>query len=129
MPHVCALAGIDDSALTELEAVLRASGQRRKAVTCELDVRALDRIRPNVLIGDLDHVDADPLELLRQIRFVLPACMIAIYSDQTRKTWSLACHTAGANAMLAKTSTEAELTNGLTEALASGCYTDPRFDT
>jgi DNA-binding NarL/FixJ family response regulator len=34
---------------------------------------------------------------------------------------------AGANGLLSKSSSEAELTNGIRDVLARGCYTDPRF--
>jgi hypothetical protein len=39
----------------------------------------------------------------------------------------MACHLAGANCLLAKKSTKAVLAAGLSEAMTSGCFTDPRF--
>jgi DNA-binding NarL/FixJ family response regulator len=72
-------------------------------------------------------VAVDKLELLRQIRFVLPSCVIVVYSGDSHRAWGLACHIAGANALLSKDSSKAELVEGLGDALASGCYTDPRF--
>ncbi len=128
MSRICALAGIDRAKLPLFTAIFKAMGETRPAVTSPLDVRALGRLHPDVLIGDLDHLDVDAMELLRQIRFVLPGCMIAIYGDDTHKAWGRACHMAGANGVLSKRSTQTELTNGITNALATGCFTDPRVN-
>jgi len=65
--------------------------------------------------------------LLRRIRFVLPECVIAVYTGVMDRTWTRACHLAGANCLLSKDSSERDLAAGLRGALASGCYTDPRF--
>ena len=70
---------------------------------------------------------SDQLELLRRIRFVLPDCVIAVYTGVMNRAWSLACHLAGANCMLSKQSEQRDLSTGLRRALLSGCYTDPRF--
>jgi len=127
MARICCLAGIDRAAARKLGAVLKAVGETQPAVPSALAVRELGAIRPDLLIADIDGLAVDALELLRQIRFVLPSCVIVIYSGDSHRTWGLACHTAGANAMLSKDSSKAELVEGLGDALASGCYTDPRF--
>jgi DNA-binding NarL/FixJ family response regulator len=128
MARICALAGIDDTGVPLLTAVLTAAGEQRRPIPTALDVRELGHLHPDVMIGDIDHVDVDPMELVRQLRFVLPSCTIAIYSDHTQRSWGLACHLAGANCLLSKQSTRAELSAGLADALATGCFTDPRFD-
>jgi DNA-binding NarL/FixJ family response regulator len=64
---------------------------------------------------------------LRQIRFVLPECVIAVYTGIMTRAWSLGCHLAGANCLLAKKSLKSELSAGLRDALEDGCFTDPRF--
>jgi DNA-binding NarL/FixJ family response regulator len=127
MPRICALAGIDGNALPILAAALKGAGEKRKPVETTLDVRALSRVGPALLIGDLDGKEGDPFELLRQIRFVLPACLIAVYTSDLHRSWGAACHLAGANCLLSKSSTTAELAAGLEDAIASGCYTDPGF--
>ncbi len=92
-----------------------------------LDVGKLGALRPTVLICDVDAVNVDSLELLRQLRFVLPECLIVLYTANVRRGWSVACHLAGVNAMLLKDSSEALLADGLRNVLRTGCYTDPRF--
>jgi DNA-binding NarL/FixJ family response regulator len=92
-----------------------------------LDVTELGRLAPTLLICDVDHTKVDALELLRQIRFVLPDCLIAVYTDVMKSTWGVSCHLAGVNCMLSKDSDERGLAHGVRNALHSGCYTDPRF--
>lgn len=124
---MCCLARIDRAALPMMNAVLEGAGESGGTIVAELDVRELGRMQPHLLIGDFDGLATDALELLRQIRFVLPSCVIAVYSDDAHRTWGMACHLAGANCLLSKASSEAELSSGVRDALASGCYTDPRF--
>ncbi len=92
-----------------------------------LDVTKLGALRPNILVCDVDAVEVDPLELLRQLRFVLPECLIVLYTALVHRGWSTECHLAGVNAMLMKNSSEALLAEGVRNVLRTGCYTDPRF--
>jgi DNA-binding NarL/FixJ family response regulator len=107
--------------------VLRAAGAPALATVGRLDVTALGAVAPDVLVCDVDRMNVDPLEFLRRLRFVLPDCLLAVYTGTVKGSWSLACHLAGANCLLSKDAPEAELSEGLRDALASGCYTDPRF--
>ena len=65
--------------------------------------------------------------MLRQLRFVLPGCLIAVYTGRLQNSWALSCHLAGASAVILKDSKIDRLTSGLRVMLNSGCYTDPRF--
>jgi DNA-binding NarL/FixJ family response regulator len=121
------LAGIDAAAVPMFSAVLKAAGEPALAVLAGLEVPELARLLPDLLVCDLDEAPLDPLELLRQIRFVLPDCLIAVYTGLVEREWGRACHLAGANCLLAKGSSEQNLSDGLRDALSSGCYTDPRF--
>jgi DNA-binding NarL/FixJ family response regulator len=127
MARICCLAGIDKTLVPMFSAVFKAAGESPLATLARLDVPELGRLVPNVLVCDLDASEKDSLELLRQIRFVLPECIIAVYTGITERTWGLACHLAGANCLLSKESSERQLSKGLRGALRSGCYTDPRF--
>ena len=127
MVRTSCLAGIDDRTVPTLSAVLKTVGEAPLATLARLDVSELGRLAPDLLICDLDGIDVDPLEVLRQIRFVLPDAIIAVYTGVLETTWSRACHLAGANCLLLKASDEALLAKGLMAALKSGCYTDPRF--
>src|SRR5271154_4333468 len=127
MARICCLAGIDGVNVPMFSAVFKAAGAPALATLARLDVPELGRLLPDLLVCDVDYVDVDPLELLRRIRFVLPDCMIAVYTGIMQRTWGLSCHLAGANCLLSKESGEADLATGVRDALESGCYTDPRF--
>ncbi len=127
MGSLCCLAGVDPAAVPMFSAVFRAVGLRMARTPSRLDVVELHAAAPDLLVCDVDDLDIDPLELLRQIRFVLPGCTIAVFTSNMDRSWGAACHRAGANCLLAKTSGERRLAAGLRGALLSGCYTDPRF--
>lgn len=82
---------------------------------------------PNTLIADVDRLLVDPLQVVRQLRFVLPACILVIYTRTTEQAWARDSHLAGATCVLSKDSNESQLANGLRNAIRSGCWTDPRF--
>src|ERR1700678_3963828 len=126
MARTCCLAGMD-GAVPIFRAFFKAAGEPALALVARLNVAELGRLVPDVLVCDLDDLDVDPLELLRQIRFVLPDCLIAVYTGVMKRRWGRACHLAGANCLLAKNSDEEHLADGLRGAMLSGCYTDPRF--
>jgi DNA-binding NarL/FixJ family response regulator len=122
------LAGIDDANISLIRHVLRAAGALASPkVARPFSVSELRGIAPDLLLCDVDASEVDKLELLRRIRFALPDCMIVVYTGVTKRTWAVACHLAGANGMLSKESSQAELTTGLRDALQTGCFTDPRF--
>jgi DNA-binding NarL/FixJ family response regulator len=127
MAHVCCLAGIDPAVVPTFAAVFRAAAAGTQATITRLNVAELRRAAPDLLVCDLDSVDVDALEMLRQMRFVLPDCTIAVFTGIMKRSWGAACHLAGANCLLAKESSERRLTAGVRAAIRSGCYTDPRF--
>jgi DNA-binding NarL/FixJ family response regulator len=127
MAYVCCLAGIHRSAVPLLSAVLRAAGLSPLATIARLDVTELGKLAPDLLVCDVDELDVDRLEFLRRIRFVLPGCLIAVYTGVMKRPWGLQCHLAGANCLLSKGSDEAALSLGVRDTLLSGCYTDPGF--
>jgi len=110
-----------------LTAVLKRAGVPLATNLARLNVVELGELKPGLLVCDVDGLEVDSLELLRQLRFVLPGCIIVVYTAMMKRTWSVECHLAGANGLLAKDSTEAELVAGLRLAVRNGCFTDPRF--
>jgi DNA-binding NarL/FixJ family response regulator len=127
MNRVCCLAAIDLQGIELLGAALRGAGESALAVVTRLDVVELAKLGPGILIADLDRLDVDPLEMVRRLRFVLPDCIIAVYTEVMETSWIRGCHLAGANCLLCKGSDEAELISSLKHAIRSGCWTDPRF--
>jgi DNA-binding NarL/FixJ family response regulator len=127
MARISCLAGIDGSSVRTFCAIIAASRWPDVATVSALNVSELGFLDPTLLICDVDDVFGDPIEMLRQIRFVLPTCVIAVYTGILTATRSRACHSAGANGVLAKGSSHAQLARGLASALVSGCFTDPRF--
>lgn len=127
MARICCLAGIDKAMVPMFSAVFKATCDVPLVTLARLDVAELGKLAPDVLVCDVDVTERDSLELLRQLRFVLPECLIAVYTGITERTWVVACHLAGGNCLLSKASDQRQLSKGLRGALRSGCYTDPRF--
>jgi len=127
MARICCSAAVDAKDIPLLNAALKGAGEAGLTVVANVDVAALGRLAPDVLIADLDRQSVDALELLRQLRFVLPECVIVIYTGAVGSAWSRECHLAGASCVLSKESHEALLASGLQRAIRTGCFTDPRF--
>jgi hypothetical protein len=96
-------------------------------ITERISVSGIGRAAPELLVLDIDDVDTSPLEILRMTRFVLPTCLIAVFSGTLLQSWARSCHIAGGNCILSKSSDESEIVDGLRQALTSGCFTDPGF--
>ena len=108
-------------------AVLKEAGLPLSPSVASLDVVELGKLAPDVMVADLDGLAVDPIERLRQLRFVLPTCIIAVYTANATRSWAVKCHLAGANCILSKDSTQTELVVGVRSALRNGCFTDPRL--
>jgi DNA-binding NarL/FixJ family response regulator len=128
MPRTSCLAGIDGDKIAILTSVLRKAGAKVPSTTAQLNVAELGKLEPGLIVCDIDRIDVDALEVVRRLRFVLPDCIIAVYTELTTRAWAMACHLAGANCLLSKNSSEAELSLGLRGVLRTGCFTDPRID-
>jgi len=127
MVRTCCLAGIASDDVAILSGALRDADAPALSVVAPLRAVEIARLHPDLCICDVDSVETDALEFLRQLRFVLPTALIGIYTGRLERTWALACHLAGANAVLLKDTNQSRLAHGLRGAIASGCYTDPRF--
>lgn len=127
MARVCCLVALNPEDAHLLGRVLKGAGESGNPVVAQLDVAALGRLAPDVLVADIDRLEVDPLEALRQLRFVLPECVIVVYTEGVRASWGRACHLAGATCVLSKGSRESQLTIGLRHAFQTGCFTDPRL--
>jgi len=126
-PARSCLAGNGLASLPLLTASLALLGFTSPLITARINVRELGRAAPELLVLDLDDLDTDPIELLRMTRFVLPTCIIAVYSGAGPPGWARSCHLAGANCILSKSRAETEIADGLRHALATGCFTDPHY--
>jgi DNA-binding NarL/FixJ family response regulator len=127
MARVCCLAAVEPQAIPLLGAALKGAGEVGLTVVANVDVAALGKLAPDVLVADVDRQEVDALELLRQLRFVLPECVIVVYTGAARRAWGRACHLAGASCVLSKESRETQLVFGLRRAITTGCFTDPHF--
>lgn len=97
----------------------------------DLSVTEQSKYAPNLLLIDFDHLlrANDPIESIRQLRFVLPECTIAVLSSTLRRSWAAQCHLAGATCLLAASSKRERMLAGIRHAVQNGCYTDPGFTT
>ncbi len=121
------LARIEPGAVDVLTAALLEVSRPLPVIVHTLSVTEMGLLAPGLLVVDLDGLDVDPLEMLRRLRFVLPACMIAVYTSLIDEDWAMSCHLAGANCLLSKASDEGRIGVGLRDALRGGCFTDPAF--
>jgi DNA-binding NarL/FixJ family response regulator len=103
-------------------------GYQHPECSTELGVAKLGKYAPSVLMMDFDHIRSDKLESIRQVRFVLPDCAIAVVSSTNLNgTWARKCHMAGANGVLPGGSTVRRLASALRSAVKTGCFTDRAF--
>ncbi len=128
MNHISCFAGLESDDALLFAAVLKEAGLSESPVIANLDVIELGKLKPRLLICNLDALQIDPLELLRQVRFVLSQCIIMVYTSVIEPKWGVACHLAGASGLLARGSLRKQLVLGVTDAMRYGCYTDPRFN-
>jgi DNA-binding NarL/FixJ family response regulator len=127
MALACCLAGIEDDRVSLLTDALERADAPAPVLVHQIHIAELHRMGPDILVVDIDRLDVDPLEKLRQLRFVLRDSLLVVYSESTDECWARNCHFAGANCLLSKSAALAELTCGLRHAMKSGCWTDPRF--
>jgi len=127
MARACCLVAVAPKDIPLLTAALAAAVEHAATTIARFDIALLNVLAPDVLIVDIDDVKGDPAETLRQLRFVLPECIIAVYTSSTQAKVVRDCHNAGANCLLSKASTLEQLIAGIRLAMWSGCFTDPRF--
>jgi DNA-binding NarL/FixJ family response regulator len=127
MARACCLVAVAPKDIPLLTAALAAAVEHAATTIARFDIALLNVLAPDVLIVDIDDVKGDPAETLRQLRFVLPECIIAVFTSSTLAKVVRDCHNAGANALLSKASTKDQLIAGIRLAMWSGCFTDPRF--
>ena len=116
MMRTYCLAGIDDAIVPMFGRAFKDAGDIGPPSPARLNVTELGRLAPDVLVCDVDEIATDQLEFLRQLRFVLSDCLIAIYTNNLARRWVRACHSAGVNCVLAKGSDARRLSEGLNVA-------------
>jgi len=121
------LAGIDTAVVPGLITSLTLIGSSEPVTVCDIDVAALGKLEPDVVVMNVDPLLIDPLESIRMTRFVLQSSVIAVFTGKLEHSWGLACHLAGANCLLSNKGSADQTTLGLLHAMRSGCFTDPAF--
>lgn len=125
MAQISCLAGIQADRIEMFTDILRDLGKLGPAHVSRFNIAELSRLKPAIVISDVDDgTQATPLEMLRQLRFVLADSFIAVYTDTATRAWAVSCHNAGVNCVLLKSSTPAEIADGIYLGLQSGCFTD-----
>ena len=127
MARACCLVNVAHRDILRITAALSAAVPGSEISIAQLDNAMLNTLAPDVLVIDLDELATDPLEALRQLRFVVPDCAIVVYTNSAKTSFARECHNAGANCLLSKLSSHEQLASGIRYSLRSGCFTDPRF--
>jgi DNA-binding NarL/FixJ family response regulator len=89
-------------------------------VVTSLETLALDqlgRTEPSVIFVDIDFIDVEAVEALRQIRSVLPDATICAYTGGGKDGWAATCTRAGANCVISKSAAPAEIVAGIRRAV------------
>ena len=129
MTHICCLAGIQADRIVMFTEILRGFGKLGSVHEARFNISELSNLKPAVVICDVDKSSmATPLEMLRQLRFVLPDSFLSVYTETAARTWARSCHNTGVNSILLKSSTPAEIADGIRLGLQSGCFTDPHVN-
>jgi DNA-binding NarL/FixJ family response regulator len=100
-------------------------------VVTSIETLALDelcRTEPSVIFVDIDFIDVEAVDALRQIRSVLPDATICAYTGGAEEGWAATCTRAGANCVISKSAMPDEIVAGIQRALKVGAYVDRRFD-
>jgi DNA-binding NarL/FixJ family response regulator len=106
---------------------INAALEEAETIVARPDIALLNALAPDMIVIDVDRLATDPLETLRQVRFVCPDSMIVAFTASMDAPLIRSCHNAGANCLLSKRSSGTQLSVGLRRAVRSGCYTDPYF--
>jgi DNA-binding NarL/FixJ family response regulator len=93
-----------------------------------LSLDEIGRNDPSVIFIDIDFIDDEPGPALRQLRHVAPDATICAYTGRTEEGWAATCTRAGANCVISKSATPAEIVAGMRQALRVGAFIDFRFD-
>jgi DNA-binding NarL/FixJ family response regulator len=88
----------------------------------------VERVRPDVLLIDVDFLSEDAISALRVLRDAAPDCTICAYTGTLDEQWVAACVRAGANCVLSKLATPSEIIHCILRALRLGSYVDDHFD-
>jgi DNA-binding NarL/FixJ family response regulator len=100
-------------------------------VMAPLESMSLDEIGrsdPSVIFIDIDFIGNEPGLALRQLRGAAPDATICAYTGRTELGWAATCTRAGANCVISKSATPAEIVAGMRRALRVGAFIDFRFD-
>lgn len=117
---------LNEECATFLSDMLFGGGYGRPQRDTSIHVSRLAAYDPAVLVMDFANLANDPLETIRQLRFVLPTATIAVYSEAV-DGWAARCHLAGATCMLLRGADSGRLQRGIGFAQRVGCYTDRGF--
>ncbi|HLI96642.1 MAG TPA: hypothetical protein VKT72_11230 [Candidatus Baltobacteraceae bacterium] len=123
----CAILSSDEAVANLFSKVLVGAGYDYPQCSKDVRVTKLRTYAPRVLMIDVDHIPSNKLESIRQLRFVLPECAIAVVSSNLQSSWAKQCHMAGANGVFSSGSSTQHMIAGLQSAIRTGCYTDPVF--
>ena len=93
-----------------------------------LSLDELGRNEPTVVFIDIDFIEVDPINALRQIRQIVPNATICAYTGRADEGWAASCIRAGANCVISKSAAPPEIVAGIQRALRVGSYVDRRFD-
>jgi hypothetical protein len=126
-PFRSCVAGIEPASLPLLVASLTLIGSSEPVTMSVIDVTAIGKLEPEVVVMNVDALTTDPFETIRMTRFLLHTAVIAVFTGRLDQSWGMSCHLAGANCLLSNGNDGDRTALGLLHAIRGGCFTDRAF--
>jgi DNA-binding NarL/FixJ family response regulator len=80
--------------------LLEGGGARVSVAAPEQEPLRLQRLRPDVICVDVDHLDEPPFAALRRLRTLLPGSRIVAYTHAAESAWRVLAKSFGADVVL-----------------------------
>lgn len=101
------------------------------SIVTSLDSLELDevgRVEPAIVFADVDFIEGDAADAIRQLRVAAPEATICAYTGHSDAWWCGVYARAGANCIISKAASPAEIIDGLAQALQVGMFVGVHFE-
>lgn len=107
MATICCLVGASSEGVFHLVTAFATVAPEMEINVALFDVEMLEALSPQIIVIDTDSMKSEPLEALRQLRAVLPQCVLLAFATSADAASNF--QRAGATAIILKSSTDAEV--------------------
>jgi DNA-binding NarL/FixJ family response regulator len=119
MERICCLVGATPEDVPRLAAAIAAAASDIDVNVALFDVVMFQALAPDVIVVNIDAMREHPLEVLAQLRFVLPRCTIIVFVSSHDASRLREVRNTGANA-IAMSSSDYDIALAFRHALGGG---------